>query len=87
MSEGFRVMLFNVTFNNISVIAWRSVLLLKETREPGENHRSVGSGVKHHNCEFRIDELHHNVVCICAYYITVFVFQITNPIFVKDTFI
>ena len=49
--------------------------------------KPVGSGVKHHNREFRIDELHHNVVCISAYYITVFVFQITNPIFVKDNFI
>ena len=26
------------TFNNISVIPWRSVLLLEETRVPGENH-------------------------------------------------
>ena len=25
--------MFNVTFNNISVISWRSVLLLEETRE------------------------------------------------------
>jgi len=32
-----RVMVFNVTFNNISVISWRSVLLLEETRVPGEN--------------------------------------------------
>jgi hypothetical protein len=28
-------MVFNVTFNNISVISWRSVLLLNKT---GENH-------------------------------------------------
>ena len=32
-------MVFNATFNNISVISWRSVLLVKETRVPGENHR------------------------------------------------
>ena len=32
------LMVFNVTFNNISVIAWRSVLLLEETGIPGENH-------------------------------------------------
>jgi len=31
-------MVFNVTFNNISVISWRSVLLLDKTGEPGENH-------------------------------------------------
>ena len=32
-------MVFNATFNNISVILWRSVLLLEETKVPGENHR------------------------------------------------
>ena len=34
-----RVMVFNATLNNISVISWRSVLLVEETRVPGENHR------------------------------------------------
>jgi len=29
----------NFTFNNISVISWRSVLLVEETGVPGENHR------------------------------------------------
>jgi hypothetical protein len=29
--EGFRSMMFNATFNNISVISWWSVLLLEET--------------------------------------------------------
>ena len=38
--ERVRVMMFNATFNNISVISWcRSVLLVKETGELGENHR------------------------------------------------
>ena len=36
-------MVFNATFNNISVISWRSVLLLEETGVLGENHRSVAS--------------------------------------------
>jgi hypothetical protein len=31
---------FNATFNNISVIAWRSILLVEET---GENHRHAAS--------------------------------------------
>jgi hypothetical protein len=31
-------MVFNATFNNISAISWRSVLLVEETRVPGENH-------------------------------------------------
>jgi hypothetical protein len=33
----------NATFNNISVISWRSVLLVEETGGPGENHRPVES--------------------------------------------
>jgi hypothetical protein len=33
------LMVFNATFNNISVILWRSVLLTEETGGPGENHR------------------------------------------------
>jgi hypothetical protein len=32
------LMVFNATFNNISVISWRSVLLVEETGGPGENH-------------------------------------------------
>ena len=31
------LMMFNTTFNNISVISWRSVLLVEETGGPGEN--------------------------------------------------
>jgi hypothetical protein len=34
-------MVFNTTFNNISVILWRSVLLVEETRVPRENHTPV----------------------------------------------
>jgi len=36
----FRFMVFNATFNNISVISWPSALLVEETRE---NHRPVAS--------------------------------------------
>jgi hypothetical protein len=32
-------MVFNATFNNISAILWRSVLLMEETGVPGESHR------------------------------------------------
>jgi hypothetical protein len=31
--ESIRVMVFNATFNNISVISWQSVLLVDETRK------------------------------------------------------
>jgi hypothetical protein len=37
------IMAFNATFNNISVISWRSVLLVEETGGPGENQRPVAS--------------------------------------------
>ena len=37
------LMEFNANFNNISVIFWRSVLLVKETSRPEENHRTVAS--------------------------------------------
>jgi hypothetical protein len=32
------IMVFNATFNNISVISWWSVILVEETGVPGENH-------------------------------------------------
>jgi len=35
--------MINVTFNNISVISWRSVLMEEETAVPWENHRPVAS--------------------------------------------
>ena len=34
-------MVFDATFNNISVISWRSVLLMDETGVHRENHRPV----------------------------------------------
>ena len=42
----FRVMVFNGTFNKISVISWRSILLMEETGERRENHRPVTSHCK-----------------------------------------
>ena len=41
-------MVFNTTFNNISVISWQSVLLMEETGGPGENHRPVLSHLVHY---------------------------------------
>ena len=46
-------MVFIAIFNNISVISWRSVLLVEETEVPGENPRPVAS-----YCQ----TLSHNVV-------------------------
>jgi len=47
------LMVINATFNNISVISWRSVVLVEETGGPGENHRPVESNWQ---------TLSHNVV-------------------------
>ena len=38
-----RVIVFNATFNNISVILWWSVLLVEETGVPAENHQPAAS--------------------------------------------
>jgi hypothetical protein len=46
-------MVFNATFNNISVISWQSVLLVEETRVQGEIH---GPAANHGQT------LSHNVV-------------------------
>ena len=43
MSKWVRVIVLNVTFNNIFAISWRSVLLVKEIGIPGENYRPVAS--------------------------------------------
>jgi hypothetical protein len=36
-----RVRVRDIIFNNISVISWRSVLLVEETGVLGENHRPI----------------------------------------------
>jgi len=36
-------MVFNATFNNISVISWWSALLVEETGGPGKNYRPIAS--------------------------------------------
>jgi hypothetical protein len=38
-----RFIVLNATFDNISIILWRSVLLVEETGVPGENHQPVAS--------------------------------------------
>jgi hypothetical protein len=37
------LIMFNATFNNISVISWQSVLLVEETRGLRENHVPVAN--------------------------------------------
>jgi hypothetical protein len=48
-------MMFNATFNNISVTSWCTVLLVEETGVLGENHRPAAS---------HWQSLSHNVVSI-----------------------
>jgi hypothetical protein len=43
LALGFRVIVLNATFNNISAISWRPVLLVEEIGVPGENHRPIAS--------------------------------------------
>jgi hypothetical protein len=53
------IMLFNATFNNISVISWLSVLLVEETGVPWEDHRPAAS---------HWQTLSHNVVSSTPHY-------------------
>jgi hypothetical protein len=61
------LMVFNATFNNISVILWRSVLLVKDIRGPGENHRPVTSHwqtLSHNVVHLALIEIQtHNISC------------------------
>jgi hypothetical protein len=41
--NGLVYMVLSATFNNISAISWRSVLLMEETGVPGEHHRPVAT--------------------------------------------
>ena len=62
-------MVLNATFNNISVISWRSVLLVEETGVPGENDRPVAShwqtlshNVTSSTLRHELDSNSHNVL-------------------------
>ena len=46
--EWVMFMVFNTTFNNISVVSWMSVLLVEDTWIPGENHRPAASHWQHY---------------------------------------
>ena len=48
-------MVFKDTFNNVSAISWRSILVVEDTEVPGENYQPVTSQVT--------DKLHHIMLC------------------------
>jgi hypothetical protein len=68
------VMVFNPTFNNISVLSWRSILLVEETGGPGETYRRVAS---------HWQTLSHNVVNLALIEIRTHNIIISTPILIK----
>jgi hypothetical protein len=64
--SGVRVVMFSATFNNISVILWRLVLLVEKT---GENHRPA---------ESHWQTLSHNVVLRTLLNYTMYIHGLLN---------
>jgi hypothetical protein len=68
---------FNATFNNISAISWRPVLVVEETGVPGENQRPwQGTGKLYHLllkvectrfCNLQSRARTHAVLVTCLY--------------------
>jgi hypothetical protein len=56
------LMVFNATFNNISVISWRSVLFVEETGGPRENHWHVAGHIMLYTSPWSRFELTTSVV-------------------------
>jgi hypothetical protein len=52
-------MVFNATFNKISIILWQSVLLVGETGVPGENHDPIASHWQTLSHNVASSTLHH----------------------------
>jgi hypothetical protein len=50
-------MVFNATFNNISIISWQSVLLVEETGVPGAILINMIDCYKYYLCLVNIEEL------------------------------
>jgi hypothetical protein len=51
------IMVFSATFNNISVISWRSVLLVYETGVPGEKNQRIVDYVVRSNVALNYKDL------------------------------
>jgi hypothetical protein len=47
-------MVFNATFNNISVISWPSILFVEETGVPGENQPAASPDKLYHIMLYRV---------------------------------
>ena len=60
------VMVFDATFNNISAISWRSVLLVEKNGVPGKNHRPAAC--HRHNVvssTHRLSGIRTHCICSC----------------------
>ena len=73
------VVVFNATFNTISVMSWRSVSLVENTGVPGENHRPVASHWKtfSHNVVTNARDSHSQHQWWCALIAQVVVYPST----------
>jgi hypothetical protein len=80
---------FNATFNNISVISWRSVFLVEETGVPGKNHppavshwqtlsHNDGSITPHHH-----RDSNSQYICSMCHKKSVFIICLTQPLVVE----
>jgi hypothetical protein len=61
------VMVFNATFNNISVKMWRSVLFVEETGVPGENDRPVANHSQTQSHNVVSSTIGYQEIVICIY--------------------
>jgi hypothetical protein len=73
-------MVFNTTFNNISVISWQSVLLMEETRVPEDRNESGKTSLKsnstHHffrNACTKSGSLRFSQFCGCWLILSVYI--------------
>ena len=74
-TKAFRVraMVLNATFNNISIISWRSVLLMEETGVPEEIHRPTTSHWQtlSYKAGFELTTHIKGTACVVMFYISV----------------
>jgi hypothetical protein len=81
---GLGLLVFNVTFNNISIISCQSVLLMEESEVPGENHWPAKShwqtlSIQWGHVYIRMIFNTLQVVCAHCFFITPFsVFTVIN---------
>jgi hypothetical protein len=77
-------MVFNATFNNISAISWRSVLLVEETGVPRENQHTCSTQCNNPKLFSNERMIFSNYVKILyALHMTVHVTCVNKPVFIQ----